>query len=229
MGMRSNTNANHVKAMISRQVDAGRTAYARTVSRRGRRNIFIGTTNEDQPLSDPTGNRRFLPIRVNNAIDTTALFQDVGQLIGEAATLHAEGATFELPKDVWGIAAEYQEGARGMSDLEHYLHDWFGETDFNKQVFVTVADLVRLCDATGRKNTNALVHSTMPRLGFREASAYIDGKKTRVWFRGPDMLPKHIAKLARYTPDTTGNSTRAVLRPALPAPASTTLPAIPGR
>jgi putative DNA primase/helicase len=77
MGTRSNTNVAHVKAMISRPKDEGRTAYARAVTKRKRRNIFIGTTNDDQPLTDPTGNRRFLPVHVRQAIDLDAFSTDV--------------------------------------------------------------------------------------------------------------------------------------------------------
>ena len=40
MGMRGSANPAHVKAMISKQTDAGRTAYARYVTERKRRNIF---------------------------------------------------------------------------------------------------------------------------------------------------------------------------------------------
>jgi hypothetical protein len=47
MGTRGNTDVNHVKAMISRQNDEARTAYARAVTSRDRRNIFIGTANDE--------------------------------------------------------------------------------------------------------------------------------------------------------------------------------------
>jgi hypothetical protein len=109
MGTRSSTNANHVKAMISRHTDRGRTAYARTVSERPRRNIFIGTTNDEQPLSDPTGNRRFLPIKITREIDLAGLAANIDQIIGEAARAQDAGETFNLPREIWSEAAEHQE------------------------------------------------------------------------------------------------------------------------
>ena len=113
--MRGSANANHVKAMLSRQVDRGRTAYARTVSERPRRNIFIGTTNDDEPLTDPTGNRRFLPVRIDAEINLAWLRENVDQLLAEAAVREAAGETFAIPREVWGDAAVRQEAARAAS------------------------------------------------------------------------------------------------------------------
>jgi predicted P-loop ATPase len=210
MGMRSSADLNQVKAMITRQVDAGRTAYARSVSERPRRNIFIGTTNESTPLSDPTGNRRFLPINVTREIDLPAFVQDVAQLVGEAAALESKGDTFDLPREVWAIAAQYQDNARTESDIETKLTDWFGG---DVSAFITVSDLVTLQSAMGRKNAGAQVHPVLERLGFRQDSPRIDGKKARVWVRGPEMLPKHIPNLPRYVPDVSrAHDPRVVMR-----------------
>lgn len=210
MGMRGNTNANHVKAMITRENDEGRTAYARSVSKRPRRNIFCGTTNDESPLEDPTGNRRFLPIRIVSEIDLVALRQDIGQLIGEAAALNFDP---DLPREVWAVAAQHQEFARAASDLEVMFNDWFAETEFAKTCFVTQPDTVRLCGALGRKNAGTVVQPIMKRLGFRLLHPRINGKYTWCWVRGPNMLPRHVPALPRYEIDVTANNNpRVVLR-----------------
>jgi predicted P-loop ATPase len=232
MGMRSNTNTSHVKAMISRQIDAGRTAYARAISKRPRRNIFIGTTNDAQPLSDPTGNRRFLPIAIRREIDLASLAAEVRQLIGEAAHLETNGADFKLPREVWEAAAAYQESARQASDLEVLFSDWFGS---DTAAFITTADLVRLCDASGRKNTGQAVHSIMERLGFKETglSSFQGKAKVKAWYRSPDhakgMLPTHVKSLPQYQVDAT-NGGRVVLRMANVTPGSGPgMPSVPSR
>lgn len=51
-----------VKSFISRMSDHYRAAYSEFVKDIPRKCIFIGTTNKAQCLTDPTGNRRFLPI-----------------------------------------------------------------------------------------------------------------------------------------------------------------------
>lgn len=222
MGMRGNTNASHVKAMISRQVDAGRTAYARAVTERPRRNIFFGTTNDEHPLTDPSGNRRFLPVPVNGEIDLAGVHRDIGQIIGEAAAQEAQGRTFDLPREVWGIAAERQEAARAVGDLEVLFEEWFAPTEFTRVAYVTVADLVRLCDATGRKNTGQVVGKIMDRLGFVLAAPWIDGRRTKVWTRGAENVrPKDIPALCRYHVDTSQGTPRVIARGQVPQMPST--------
>jgi len=208
MGMRGSANPAHVKAMISRRFDAGRTAYARSVSERQRRNIFIGTTNDDTPLIDPTGNRRFLPVHVPQEIDLTWLRANIGQLIAEACVAEAAGATFALPRSVWGDAAERQEAARVESDVEVLLADWFGATQFTAALsYVTAADLANLSKLAGWRGSKEGRSAIMKSLGFRQENAYIGGKKSRVWVRGLIGIPGWIERDGvRYMVGTDNNN-----------------------
>ena len=51
-----------VKQFLSKQEDRYRAPYAKLAVSRPRRCVFVGTTNSTAFLSDPTGNRRFLPV-----------------------------------------------------------------------------------------------------------------------------------------------------------------------
>lgn len=53
-----------VKSFLTRRVDRGRLAYQETVTDQPRQCIFIATSNEYQFVADPTGGRRWLPVRV---------------------------------------------------------------------------------------------------------------------------------------------------------------------
>ena len=55
-----------IKAYVSRTKDKYRKPYDRSTIEYPRRCIFIGTTNNDQFLTDKTGNRRFYPVTVNS-------------------------------------------------------------------------------------------------------------------------------------------------------------------
>ncbi|RAI40063.1 VapE domain-containing protein, partial [Rhodoplanes roseus] len=105
MTMRTTATVEKIKAMLSRQVDRGRPAYARAVQERPRRNIFVITTNNDTPLVDQTGNRRFLPVRVARAVALDWVRDNIGQIIGEAAYLQTRGETFRLSADVAALAS----------------------------------------------------------------------------------------------------------------------------
>ena len=58
----SKADTNTVKQMVSQGTDEYRAAYARRPEKHPRRCVFFGTTNDNDYLKDPTGNRRFWPI-----------------------------------------------------------------------------------------------------------------------------------------------------------------------
>jgi predicted P-loop ATPase len=110
-------NIEHLKAQLSRQVDRGRLAYDRIVSELPRQCVFVGTTNSVEYLRDPTGNRRFWPVRVKR-FDTAALLRDRDQLWAEAAAREAIAASVRLDQKLWAVAAAEQE-QRVTSDPWH--------------------------------------------------------------------------------------------------------------
>lgn len=65
-----------VKSFITSVKDTYRSAYEKRAESHPRRSIFIGTTNDSHFLTDPTGNRRYLPITVHAQKVTINLFGD---------------------------------------------------------------------------------------------------------------------------------------------------------
>jgi predicted P-loop ATPase len=209
-----------IKAMISRTTDAGRTAYARSVSERPRRNIFIASTNDDTALVADTGNRRFLPVRIEQAINLAWLRANIGQVIGEAAALETRGETFGLPRDVWGDAAERQEASRQVAEYELHLAEWFAESPL--AVYVTAADLSDLVKAAAGRSVNAKGYTkAMRRPGFIKGTRRTDGKPAAVWHRGD------LAVATRITTQQIGTRTVARIGYPLPGAALPTSPPIP--
>lgn len=177
--MRSRGDVEAAKAMLDTTHDEGRTAYARFTTKRARRNILIGSTNRPEFLTDDSGNRRFLPVHVVGPIDLVWVEEVLPQLIGEAATIACNGKKIELPRNVWDIAAEYQEAARAQSDFEIHMSAWFGT---EAPGFVKAHDLLSLLkDATGRAIQPNQYGAAMRRLGFESKVAH---KVGRIWYRG---------------------------------------------
>jgi len=89
-----------LKSFLSRQEDVFRAAYGRRVNSHKRQCIFIGTTNDDQFLTDTTGNRRFWTMSCN-ANRATKKIEDitddiVNQLWSEAIQLYKKGEKLYL-------------------------------------------------------------------------------------------------------------------------------------
>jgi predicted P-loop ATPase len=78
-----------VKAMVTCRVDRYRPSYARHEEDHPRRMVLVGTTNADEWLRDPTGNRRFIPIKVGK-IDIEVLKAERDQLFAEAVHLYKQ-------------------------------------------------------------------------------------------------------------------------------------------
>lgn len=81
-----------IKAYVASQEDYFRASFDRRAAKYPRQLVFAGTTNEDHYLTDPTGNRRFWPVRVTRLIDTTWVVEHRDQLMAEAMVRVSKGA-----------------------------------------------------------------------------------------------------------------------------------------
>lgn len=120
----------NIKHFLSKGEDAYRPPYGRTVENFKRSCIFIGTTNERKFLKDPSGNRRFLPIEVNEGITLNPKSSEfekiVPQLWAEAKCYFEKGEPLYLSKEAEAIAfnvrAEHYEADERTGAIEDYLN-----------------------------------------------------------------------------------------------------------
>ncbi len=83
-----------VKQFISSMKDRFRASFDRRAKDYPRQVVFIGTTNEDHYLVDPTGNRRMWPVRVTRQIDLDWFRENRAQLFAEALAYVEAGERF---------------------------------------------------------------------------------------------------------------------------------------
>jgi predicted P-loop ATPase/5S rRNA maturation endonuclease (ribonuclease M5) len=122
-----------VKRFLSARQDKIRLPYERRCDTFLRQCVFFGTTNKVDFLSDETGNRRFLILKVGVNAPTKSLFdesalEDIKQAWAQAVQIYrTENPRLILPEDVNEIATRLQQDATiddgkvGM--IEEYLKD----------------------------------------------------------------------------------------------------------
>jgi predicted P-loop ATPase len=71
--------------------------------------VFIGTSNRSDYLHDPTGARRFWPVRCLDVIDLAVLAADRDQLWAEAVVRYKAGERWHLDRAEEALAAVEQE------------------------------------------------------------------------------------------------------------------------
>jgi predicted P-loop ATPase len=198
-------NMEHLKAMLSRQIDGPvRMAYARLPISQPRQFVIIGTTNSHTYLEDPTGNRRFWPIRVKKFnIDLIRLWRD--QLWAEATAREAMGESIRLSPDLYGHAAIQQERRRVEDPWEGVLSPLF-----DGQVYRTDPNEIYLALGIPMERRNAAVqkriNDIMQRLGFRRMTVKNkDGKPVKGWGKGEPQrgsaLPYEATRVANPDED----------------------------
>ncbi len=112
--------ATRIKAFISSPVDTYRAPYARSDERFERQCFFVGTTNAKAYLSDPTGNRRFLPVACT-VVDLKAIRRDRSQLWAEADQRFQKGETWWPDRAVVDLFAAEQEARVTEDSWEHSI------------------------------------------------------------------------------------------------------------
>lgn len=120
---------NTIKKVITCRSDRFRGVWDKTAKDWPRKCVFIGTTNEHAYLRDPTGARRFWPIKVSN-IDLKGLKLWRDQFYAEAINRFHEGETwYQMPKIETQVE---QELRREVDPWENYVLDYLiGETEIS--------------------------------------------------------------------------------------------------
>jgi predicted P-loop ATPase len=162
----SNAQVDHLKGMMSRQVDGPvRLAYGRFSVEVPRQFLQIGTTNKlTEYLRDSTGARRFWPVRIKQ-FNVDALKRDRDQLWAEAAHREANNASIRLPERLWKAAGIEQDARRMVDPWEEIFHE---RLDFTTDAML-VEDLWNALGDAGKfykRNDAERIAQIMQRYGF---------------------------------------------------------------
>ena len=176
-----------VKAFLSAQQDRYRRSYGRNVVTVPRQCVFVGSTNEAEFLSDPTGSRRFWPVRVADSIDLDGISRARDQLWAEAVQLYREG-------EQWWLTREESASLRAVSELyqqadswEEIIREWLAGRMPGPGGGVTVRDV--LVDALEipagqhKRGDQMRVAGILSRVGYHRVRAQREGRRMYLWVR----------------------------------------------
>ncbi len=113
-----------LKQLLSKRDVKFRQPYGKTITRRRRYASFIATTNNLQPLSDPTGSRRFLCVRITGTIDTTTPV-DYPQLYAQLLAEVKDGERYWLTDEETAELMLHNESFRQLDNIEEMVHALF--------------------------------------------------------------------------------------------------------
>ncbi len=117
-----------LKAFITCTADCFREPYGRKTANHPRQQILVGTTNEGEFLSDPTGNRRYwvIPVGVER-IDTDLLIQERNAIWSGAVAAYAAGEKWYLTDEEEQLAKENNEHFLESDTWEEVILEWLSE------------------------------------------------------------------------------------------------------
>lgn len=179
-----------VKALITVADDKAVLMYAKRASRHRRQCVFVGTVNPGADLSyleDETGARRFWPVPVGR-IDVAGIRADRDQLWAEAVARYRGGEQWWITDEAILEEARSVQAARIGSDpwmdslLEH--RDLLARDSISPS---EVYDRLNIPNAQRQKGTQMRIASCLKHLGFERKDVWLDGRKTRIWSRQPDV------------------------------------------
>ena len=171
-----------VKSFITTQTDQIRPPYGRKITAFPRPSIIVGSTNFDEFLGDPTGNRRFwvVPVSVDR-VPVEELEADRERIWGAAVHAFLGGERWTLPAELIAESAESNRDHELSDPWENPVLDYCETLDK-----VSVDDVLR--NALGLeldkqdRSAQMRVTNLLKANGWTTSREVVQGRRRRFWY-----------------------------------------------
>ena len=176
-------NAESIKSWISRQTDEWVPKYMEYSTLYQRRCVMIATTNEDEFLTDTTGNRRWIILNLTSEGNPDLLRQDLNQIWAEAIAIYKKHGV--LFSEIKNMAAQRHSNHMVINevvteDVENWLHRHGNPSQIH---LPSVAKELYPSKAEDRK-TQLSIGDSLSSFGYKKSRT--GGGKKRVWIKKLD-------------------------------------------
>ena len=174
-----------MKEFISCQVDSMKPLYKRQVEDFPRTCLMVGTTNKNEFLRDPSGERRYWVIPVKQRIPIAEVERDREAIWAAARTAYLEGERWHL---TFEEEAELMEATKVWKEVDPWEEDLINIIEGRKEI--TLSEIFRALDIqTSLKDSRSTrrITSILQGMGW-ESGKYSSGtnKGKRYWFFSDD-------------------------------------------
>jgi predicted P-loop ATPase len=161
-----------VKAVITMQVDRTQRNYARTATEHPRQCVLAASVNpktDSGYLTDPTGNRRFWPVRCT-AIDLPKIVRKRDQLWAEAVERYRLSEEWWLDNQTARLAETEQAARVSIDPWEDHLIEKLIETSRYTSIQI-MDEIIKLPKERQEQFAKTRIAGIMERLGWRQVVA----------------------------------------------------------
>lgn len=172
------------KRFLSSQTDRYRAPYGRRAEDHRRKGIFIASTNLDEFLADPSGARRYWPVRVGKP-DLEAITSDRDQLFAEAVMRYQGGEPWDLRGEYRAMLIEAQRQFEVTDPWQVALEPWLRRQTDPVTLEEAMRDALGLPVTGWSDKSRKRVAAILRRLGYVQSRPRTSQKRrTRRWEPG---------------------------------------------
>jgi hypothetical protein len=169
-----------LKAFLSSRIDSLRRPYGRSLEDFPRTSIFVGSTNRQEFLNDPTGGRRFWVIPVSQTIPIQTLEEERDRIWAAAVAAYRSGEQWWLTREEDVLLEEANRGWQSSDTWEVVVLNYLQ----NKSI-CTVSELfthaIQIELAKQGKAEQMRLSDILRRNGWARSKKRIEGKSQWSW------------------------------------------------